>query len=123
MKEPDWLYILSYPWSTAQGPFKVGRTSNVEQRVAQLEASHTFRITVVAAFEGRGHLERPVHEQLALRRCTTGRGREWFYATVPEILRVVSNVIEGEQLPRGSESPLPVLRPSRYFDVARYEDF
>ena len=121
--ESDWLYILSYPWSTVQGPFKVGRTTNVEQRVAQLEASHAFRITVVAAFEGRGHLERLVHEQLALRRCMTGRGREWFYATVPEILRVVSNVIEGEQLPRVPESPLPVLRPSRYFDVAQEKDF
>ena len=112
----DCLYVLAYEWSGASGPYKVGHTSNLEQRVAQLEASHAFRIIVVAAFEGRGHLEKAVHDRLAHHRSTSGRGREWFNATVPAILRVVSDVIEAEELVRGPDAPVPVLRPSPYFD-------
>ena len=110
------LYILAYEWSGATGPYKVGHTANLEQRVAQLEASHAFRVIVVAAFEGRGHLEKAVHDRLAHHRATSGRGREWFNTTVPAILRVISDVIEAEELVRGPDAPLPVLRPSPYFD-------
>jgi hypothetical protein len=70
------LYILAYEWSGATGPYKAGHTANLEQRVAQLEASHAFRISVVAAFEGRGHLENAVHDRLAHHRAASGRGRE-----------------------------------------------
>ena len=116
MDKPDCLYILAYEWSGTTGPYKVGHTANLEQRVAQLEASHAFRIIVVAAFEGRGHLEKAVHDRLAHHRSTSGRGREWFNITVPAILRVVSDVIEAAELVRGPDAPLPVLRPSPYFD-------
>jgi hypothetical protein len=116
MDKPDCLYILAYEWSGTTGPYKVGHTANLEQRVAQLEASHAFRIIVVAAFEGRGHLEKAVHDRLAHHRSTSGQGREWFNTTVPAILRVVSDVIEAAELVRGPDAPLPVLRPSPYFD-------
>ena len=113
----DWLYVLAYDWTTSKGPYKIGRTKNVEQRVAQLEASSAFRITVVAAIEGRGHLERRVHERLVMHRCTIGRGVEWYNVSVSEIIKAVSDAIEAEQLPRSPDRPLPVLHPSRYFEA------
>jgi hypothetical protein len=39
------LYVMSYE-SSLSGPYKIGRTSCVEARVAQLEASQCFRIVV-----------------------------------------------------------------------------
>jgi hypothetical protein len=83
------LYILSYEHNLS-GPFKIGRTNCVEARVAQLEASHCFRIVVHAVFPQRGDLERKIHEQLAPFQVTGFRGKEWFNCPLAAIVATVA---------------------------------
>ena len=83
------LYVLSYD-SNLSGLFKIGRTSCVEARVVQLEASHCFRIVVHAAFPQRGDLENKIHEQLAVYQATGFRGKERFNCPINLIIAVIA---------------------------------
>ena len=84
------LYVLIYDYSL-NGPFKIGRTSCVESRVAQLEASQCFRIVVHACFPQRGDIEKKVHEQLAAFQVTGVRGKEWFSCPLATIIATIAS--------------------------------
>ena len=90
------LYVLSYEYNLC-GPFKIGRTNCVEARVAQLEASHCFRIVVHAVFPQRGGLEKQVHERLAPYQVQGFRGREWFNCPLSTIIQVIAGYVENPQ--------------------------
>ena len=90
------LYVLSYEGDLC-GPFKIGRTNCVEARVAQLEASHCFRIVVHAVFPQRGGLEKQAHERLAPYQAQGFRGREWFNCPLSTIIQVIAGYVEDPQ--------------------------
>ena len=91
------LYILSYEHNLS-GPFKIGRTNCVEARVAQLEASHCFRIVVHAVFPQRGGLEKRVRERLATYQVQGFRGKEWFNCPLSTSVTVVAGYVEDPQV-------------------------
>ena len=86
------LYIMALstdPTGTFHG-LKVGRSGNIPQRAMNLSASMPFNIIVLATFPDAGGAEDSVHSMLAPSRNTTGRGREWFNTTLPNILHAVA---------------------------------
>lgn len=68
------LYIIQ---TARTGDFKVGRSSNVAQRLAQLQTSCPYKLRILLEAPGLGHLERSVHRSLQSHRCRHGKG-EWF---------------------------------------------
>lgn len=84
------LYVMSYE-SSLSGPYKIGRTSCVEARVAQLEASQCFRIVVHAAFPHKGDIEKKIHEQLAAFQVIGYRGKEWFNCPLSTIITAIAS--------------------------------
>ena len=62
MERPNDLYVLQS--STVWDCVKIGRSSDVQNRIRILEAGHNFRIVLLAVYPGKGHLERRVHRQL-----------------------------------------------------------
>ena len=92
----DDLYVMSIS-TDPSGSFhglKVGRSSNVQQRASALSESMPFHIKVLATFNGAGHYEKRVHKMLEETRNTTGRGREWFHASLPHILHTVALCVQ-----------------------------
>ena len=86
------LYVLAIstdPLGELHG-LKVGRSGNIPQRAASLSESMPFNILVLATFPGAGHLEKAIHAQLDTTRNATGRGREWFHTTLPNITHAVA---------------------------------
>ena len=65
--------------------------------MAQLEASHYFRIVVHAVFPQRGGLEKQVHERLAPYQAQGFRGREWFNCPLSTIIHVIAGYVEDPQ--------------------------
>lgn len=68
------LYILQ---SAHTGAIKVGRSNDVEQRIAELQTGNPYRIKSILIATNRGNEERRVHEAMV-------RGRirpdgEWFH--------------------------------------------
>ena len=60
---------------------KIGRSSNVSMRKAQLEEGHCFQMKLLRVYSGCGHLESTAHRLLAAKRVTGGPSREWFNVT------------------------------------------
>ena len=90
------LYILKIAGDAdAAFGLKIGRTGDLSERTKALEASMPFRVEVLAEFPGVGHLESAVHDLLAARRNTDGRGREWFRVPLAEALHAVACVMAG----------------------------
>ena len=56
---PNDLYVLQY--STVWDCVKIGRSSDLQRRIRSFEAGHNFRIVLLAAYPGKGHLERRDH--------------------------------------------------------------
>ena len=86
------LYLMAIstdPLGELHG-LKVGRSCNIPQRAASLSESMPFNILVLATFPGAGHLEKAIHAQLDTTRNATGRGREWFHTTLPNITHAVA---------------------------------
>jgi hypothetical protein len=92
------LYVmaLSTDPSGAVHGFKVGRSSNIQQRSFDLSSSMPFTILVLATFPGAGHLERSVHTLLAPTRNTAGRGREWFQSSLTSVLHAVTYALQSQ---------------------------
>jgi hypothetical protein len=96
------LYVMALstdPTGAVHG-LKVGRSSNIAQRALALTESMPFNITILATFPGAGHLEKRVHSMLDETRNTTGRGREWFHASLPHVIHTVACVMVGPDAPR-----------------------
>ena len=85
------LYVLRYDFDPCGTMgLKIGRAACVQTRVQQLEASHNFRLIVLATFPGLGHLEPRVHSLLSESRAREGRGREWFNAPLDTVLHTIA---------------------------------
>ena len=87
----DALYVIRYSFDPCGTMgVKIGRAACVQTRVRQLEASHNFRLIVLATFPGLGYLEPRVHSMLSESRAREGRGREWFGAPLDTVLHVIA---------------------------------
>ncbi len=96
--EPEDLYVMAIstdPTGAMHG-LKVGRSGNVQQRASALSESMPFNVKVLATFNGAGHLEKRVHKMLEETRNTTGRGREWFHASLPHVLHTVALCVQDQ---------------------------
>jgi len=87
----DALYVLRYEFDPCGTMgLKIGRAACVDARVRQLEASHNFRLVILATFPRLGRLEARVHAMLSESRAHEGRGREWFYASPDTVLHTIA---------------------------------
>ena len=96
--EPEDLYVMAIstdPTGAMHG-LNVGRSGNVQQRASALSESMPFNVKVLATFNGAGHLEKRVHKMLEETRNTTGRGREWFHASLPHVLHTVALCVQDQ---------------------------
>ena len=84
----DSLYVMRY--SRDPECVKIGRSRNVENRRAALEAGQNFRVEVLVIFPGRGHLESHVHAHLDSCRSHQGAGQEWFLVPAGEAAGIVA---------------------------------
>ena len=91
----DILYIMQN--SRIPGEYKIGRTSNVEQRRLQLGRCMNFEMVVLATFPLWGHLETELKRALEPRRVNMGTGREWFKCNLSEILHTVGITLSQSQ--------------------------
>ena len=73
---------------------KIGCTSDITNRLRHLEASHNFRLVVVASFPDHGHLERAVHRQLSAYRSTEGASNECFNVPAQYAVKMTNELIE-----------------------------
>ena len=89
------LYVMTNP--RIPGEFKVGRSKGVEQRREDLQNAQNFRMVVVATFPGAGYAEGSVHDRLVHSRVHEGPGREWFRASLSDILHAVGRAVEAER--------------------------
>ena len=88
------LYVMTNP--RIPGEYKVGRSRTVEQRREDLQNGQNFTMKVVATSPGNGYAEGSVHERLAHSRVSEGPGREWFRASLSDILRAIGRILESE---------------------------
>ena len=88
------LYVMAN--SRIPGEYKVGRSKGVEQRREDLQNGQNFRMEIVATFPGAGYAEGSVHDRLAPSRVHEGAGREWFRASLSDILHAIGRIIESE---------------------------
>jgi len=88
------LYVLTNP--RIPGEYKVGRSRDAEQRREDLQNGQNFRMEIVATFPGNGYTEGLVHNRLAHSRVHEGAGREWFRASLSDILHAIGRVLESE---------------------------
>ena len=85
------LYIMRYEFDPCNTMgVNIGRTKNIAARVAQKEVGHNFRMKVLRAYRGLGHLEPLVHELLASRRASGGPGKEWFDVSFATAMKAVA---------------------------------
>ena len=88
------LYLMTNP--RIPGEYKVGRSKCVEQRREDLQNGQNFKIAVMATFPGAGWAEGLVHDRLAHSRVHEGAGREWFAASLSDVLHAVGRALETE---------------------------
>ncbi len=89
------LYVMAN--SRIPGEYKVGRSKSVEQRREDLQNGQNFKMVIVATFPGAGYAEGLVHDRLAHSRVNEGPGREWFWASLSDILHAVGRSVESER--------------------------
>ena len=68
------LYVFQM---AVTGDVKVGRSSNIPQRMAQVQTGCPHKLRVILKGEGLGHQEREIHRRLRRYRCRMSKG-EWF---------------------------------------------
>ena len=87
----DSLYVMRYSHDSES--VKIGRSRNVENRRAALEAGQNFHVEVLVVFPAKGRLESSVHMHLDSCRSTRGAGREWFSIPADEATVVVAKAL------------------------------
>lgn len=75
MKGGAHLYIMQ---SKVTGAFKVGRSSNVENRLKQLQTGSPYELRVILVLEDQGSQEREIHRRLRGYESQDTEGGEWF---------------------------------------------
>ena len=88
------LYIMRN--TRIPGEHKVGRSKIVEQRREDLQNGQNFKMEIVATFPGAGYAEGLVHDRLAHSPVNEGPGREWFRASLSDVLHAIGRVLEHE---------------------------
>lgn len=68
------LYIIQ---SGTTGAFKVGRSSDVQARLKQLQTGSPYTLRIILVLEGQGHRERELHHLLRGYESQQ-EGGEWF---------------------------------------------
>ena len=89
------LYVMTNPRIPCE--YKVGRSKGVEQRREDLQNGQNFKMVIVATFPGAGYAEGSVHDRLAHSRVHEGPGREWFAASLSDVLHAIGRVLESER--------------------------
>ena len=85
------LYVMTN--TRIPGEYKVGRSKTIEQRREVLQTGQNFTMELVATFPGAGIVEGLVHRCLAQSRVREGPGREWFRASLSDILHAVGSAV------------------------------
>jgi T5orf172 domain len=85
------LYVAEN--SRLPGSYKVGVSGHPQQRMAELERSHNFRMRLVAVFYDRADVEQAVHQALEAHRDQGGPGTEWFQAPLLIILETIISAV------------------------------
>jgi hypothetical protein len=75
MKGGAHLYIIQ---SHTTGAFKVGRSSDVEARLKQLQTGSPYTLRIILVLENQGHREREIHQLLRGYESQQADGGEWF---------------------------------------------
>lgn len=70
----DWLYFIQ---SSDTGMIKIGRSKHPEKRLKQLQTGSTYKLRLIAAFEGLGWREPGIHQDLKQWRIR--KNGEWFH--------------------------------------------
>ena len=107
------LYVMAFstdPEGHMNG-FKIGRSNDVARRALELAVQMPYHMLVLANFMGQGHLEDAVHSMLAPLRNAGGRGREWFYSPLPDILHAVGCAMQARPYVNGSATGSAQQRP------------
>ena len=102
------LYVMALS-TDPDGAFhglKVGRSGNIPQRANTLCESNPFTIIVLLVIPGGGHIEKAVHALLEPTRNATGRGREWFRTSLPNILHAVACAMQSHTNVNGGPAPV-----------------
>ena len=71
------------------GPIKIGRSGNVDERVARLQTANAFPLRVVARMPGKVSVERNMHALFAKDRIRPDG--EWFNPS-PELLAFIREI-------------------------------
>ena len=69
------LYIIQ---SHTTGAFKVGRSSDVETRLKQLQTGSPYKLRITLVLENQGTREREIHRRLRGYESQSDDGGEWF---------------------------------------------
>ena len=69
------LYIIQ---SHTTGAFKVGRSSDVETRLKQLQTGSPYKLRIILVLENQGTREREIHRRLRGYESQSDDGGEWF---------------------------------------------
>ena len=91
--EPDAKCDLYVMKNSLLPYFKVGRSADVARRAVDLQSGHPFRMTVVAVFPGKGHLESEAHVKLEAWNVKDCPGREWFDCPLADILQRIGDLV------------------------------
>ena len=75
MKGGEHLYVIQ---SKVTGTFKVGRSSDVQTRLKQLQTGSPYDLRIVLVLENQGHREREIHRRLHGYEGQSADGGEWF---------------------------------------------
>ena len=84
------LYIMKYTCAYP-GCYKVGRTGDFDKRLKTLNGGHMVHLMFVAKYEGYGHLELLIHDELSPYRIQCS-SREWFNVHVDHIHVVIKTI-------------------------------
>jgi hypothetical protein len=74
MRGGQHLYLFQM---AVTGDFKVGRSSDVDKRLGQVQTGCPHKLRILLVGENLGHRERQIHQALSGYRCRHGKG-EWF---------------------------------------------
>ena len=66
------LYVMQMD---VTGAIKIGRSSNVDRRLGEIQTSCPYQVRVILVLENQGYRERKMHERL--RKYRTRRYRSW----------------------------------------------
>lgn len=69
------LYVIQ---SKVTGAFKVGRSSNVPERLKQLQTGSPYDLRIILVLENQGGREREIHRRLRGYESQSTEGGEWF---------------------------------------------